>query len=572
MNRSSSYGWLIAIVLLISLGLRVAVSLGQPLIGHTLNDDALSHLLVTSVALGQTPVSAHKFLPIFTYGNELDRDIDDLPGAAARDREGRYYYTSFPPGAFALSYFGERLLAPALLAAGWSEEQSRIDALRLLSALLGSVAALTLAGLLHAIALEKVIRTPECSDVSSLQGSELSAVVGLLFFVSTFEFSKSYGVSLWAQQYHFILIVVLIFLFVRGHLITFAGLLLLGGLLEWTSYVVAGGFFLLSAFYWHQRGAKWMGAIALSVLAAIGLLFFWQTRNLALADILANLARRSTARTGYSPHGLAWLGIAYAISIGPAVAILLLWCGAFVRFGRKTAYIWPCKNGLFSTQPSIIVVTVVVIAVSCLENILLVNHATEYSFDRLKGMALIAVLMVVLMPMVSRAVVAISCALFFVGALVNAAILGLPVHTNADQYQHLRNLFRPLAEMDPQHRAVRYATTRVRGAAIYYSGGNIVELPYSGVLSDTLDLVRRDLTMRHVQEGILVNIDDEALILPGAGSHLQGTQIGIGGVSILNALKGLLGWPVPPLTPMEVIYCRIDAAADSTSACYSRLL
>lgn len=572
MYRNCSYGSLIAIITLASLGLRLSVCFDQPLIGHTLNDDALSHLLVTSVSFDQTPASTHKFLPIFSYGNELDRNIDDLPGAAASDSEGRYYYTSFPPGAFVLSYFGERLLTPILSAAGWSEEQSRIDALRLLSVLLGTVATLALACLLRAIALERVTGAPRGTDTSSQHTAEFSAVVGVLFFISTFEFSKSYGVNLWAQQYHFIVIFLLIFLFARGYLIAFAGLLLLSGLLEWTSYVLAGGFFMLSALYWQRRGVRWMLSIVLGVFAAIFLLLFWQTRNLSLADVVANLGRRSTARTGYSPGGLAWLGVGYAISIGPAVAILLLWCGAFLRFGEKKADAWFLRKTLSSSQPSISVVAVFVISVSCLENLLLLNHATEYSFDRLKGLALIAVLMVALMPLVSRTVVAIGCALFAIAGVVNAALLGLPAHIHADQYRHVRNLFRPLAEMDVHHRAIRYATTRVRGAAIYYSGGNIVELPYSETFTDTVTLVRLDLATRNVQEGILVNVDDEALILPGAGNHLQGTQIGLGGVRILNLLKVLVGRPVSPIVPTKVSYCRIDVDADTAPDCHTRVL
>lgn len=68
-----------------------------------LNSNATWHVLLTVGAYDETPASVHKFLPIVSLGDEMDKHIQWAEMVA--DEEGNYYYTSFSPAGFALPYF-----------------------------------------------------------------------------------------------------------------------------------------------------------------------------------------------------------------------------------------------------------------------------------------------------------------------------------------------------------------------------------------------------------------------------------------------------------------------------------
>jgi hypothetical protein len=68
-----------------------------------LDSNATWHVLFTVQAYDETPVSVHKFLPIVSFGDELDKDIQWAEMVS--DGEGNYYYTSFSPAGFVLPYF-----------------------------------------------------------------------------------------------------------------------------------------------------------------------------------------------------------------------------------------------------------------------------------------------------------------------------------------------------------------------------------------------------------------------------------------------------------------------------------
>lgn len=72
-----------------------------------LDSNATWHVLLTVQAYDETPVSVHKFLPIVSLGDEMDKYIQWAEMVA--DKEGNYYYTSFSPAGFALPYFFMKL-------------------------------------------------------------------------------------------------------------------------------------------------------------------------------------------------------------------------------------------------------------------------------------------------------------------------------------------------------------------------------------------------------------------------------------------------------------------------------
>ena len=67
-----------------------------------LNSNASWHVLLTVQAYDETPASIHKFLPIVSLGDELDKEIQWAEMVA--DEQGNYYYTSFSPAGYVLPY------------------------------------------------------------------------------------------------------------------------------------------------------------------------------------------------------------------------------------------------------------------------------------------------------------------------------------------------------------------------------------------------------------------------------------------------------------------------------------
>lgn len=67
-----------------------------------MNSNASWHVLLTVQAYDETPLSVHKFLPLVSLGDEMDKDIQWAEMIA--DEEGNYYYASFSAAGFVLPY------------------------------------------------------------------------------------------------------------------------------------------------------------------------------------------------------------------------------------------------------------------------------------------------------------------------------------------------------------------------------------------------------------------------------------------------------------------------------------
>lgn len=71
------------------------------------NIDATYHTLLTMKCYEETPIYVHKFLPIVSLGSEDDKNISW--GACVSDEVGNYYYTSFSPAGFVAPYLFVKL-------------------------------------------------------------------------------------------------------------------------------------------------------------------------------------------------------------------------------------------------------------------------------------------------------------------------------------------------------------------------------------------------------------------------------------------------------------------------------
>ena len=370
---SSRVRWTFGIVFVLMLVFRVAyVAPGEFLLGYHANEDALTHMVVTSnlIAGGHAELG----LPVFTFPGESNRGIDNLPGAGRFSPDGRFYYTSFPPGSFLLTAGIGKLAGLR-----WTPFSARC-----LAIILHLAVALLTAGLVREIARSLGSAGTSAND---------SARVAFMLTFTTFELARSYTFSLWGQHWIQLPLLLVPWLFLRnsrGWL--FHLLVLVMPLIEWTGYVAnAGLFFVLLADWRIRRGwqdappapSRRFPADALAVflltLAAGCVQAVWFGGLLGFEAYFSALADRREFR-GTDALSLVKLPFATLISLGPLLLVPALW-------------IWKSRRTLpvtfKTTTASILANPVVAFALAmlllpCVENLLLSNHALTYSFDRIK--------------------------------------------------------------------------------------------------------------------------------------------------------------------------------------------
>jgi hypothetical protein len=479
--------WFVALVV-VGLATRWWVVKDRPLSGYLDNEDAAAHVIATSVAYTQTPASAHRYLPIFTLGRPTDKGIDDLPGASAADRHGNYYYTSFPPLGFVVPHaivhtLTGKPLTPASL--------RRVN-LGLHGLLLG------VSVWLFSLALGDVT----ADRTARLMGAVAAGVV----LCSAREMLGSYAISYWAHQlYQVIFALQLVCLCTRRVGIGFAVLCVAGCLTEWTAYVVNAGVVVFALLKYRaggdRRDALAAGIAAGATVAGGLLLLAWVTSVVSLPDYLASLTGRFTSRQGEA-DGLVALATGYVRSAGPFVLLALL---AGLRGLRPLADCEGYDRGigtLLTRYPRITTVGALV-AWSLVENVLLVGHATFYTFDRIKFVYLLAVVAAVLVARSGSRT--LLFALLFAGTLTTFHFAATarakgPFH---QAWCHHDTYFGHLARMAaPAGNELVFTNQYVRGAKIYYAGRNVVEIRGPNHPKESLLDVRQEVLARSRAAGV----------------------------------------------------------------------
>ncbi len=120
-DRASSF-WrscrsvLLVLPALFALSVAVRIpQLQQPL--HMVNEWLTAHVLTTLTIWDTGGISTYGYNPVYTFDNDADRHIQSLTSGIA-DKEGNYYYVSYPPLTFLLPYavFSMLGVGPSLIA------------------------------------------------------------------------------------------------------------------------------------------------------------------------------------------------------------------------------------------------------------------------------------------------------------------------------------------------------------------------------------------------------------------------------------------------------------------------
>lgn len=329
------------------------------------NSDATWHTLLTIRAYDETPISDHLFLPIVTLGDEDDKGISW--GATLPDDKGNYYYTSFSPAGYFLPWLFLKVVKLPVDEMG----------LYVFNTFLFSLSAILLIYLLNLIYKGEKCRYLLC-------------LIGGLCYISVPEVLHGMGIVYWHQslmQVTLLLQIIMFYKYItdnsRISRYLFYILAVLNPYIEWTGYVANVGFALAELIrYWKiDRKRGFLNAVMLGVLTVLSFGLFsvhylLRVDASAFFDVLKSrfMARNVTTEIALtSVFGSYYRSFMY---LWVLLLFLLIYC--FVKNGKLEL-----RHGLLFLVFGFLV----------LENIIMKEHALTYSYDRMKVIFVIILLL-----------------------------------------------------------------------------------------------------------------------------------------------------------------------------------
>jgi hypothetical protein len=353
---------------MITLGLRIDMFSGD---SAAQGLEATYHVLWTAKALAESDSSAHFYLPTVTLIPEPGNPI--RWGATVPTPAGASIYTSFPPLGFLLP-------AVALQAV----DGGSFASLGLMNSLVGLVAALALAGLARAMVLRIGAVHDDHGPEARWRHGWVVFVLCAVSYLLAREVLVSHGPVVWAHSMSQIALITGCWLAFRiftrrGSVGTVVGIVLVALLypsLEWTGFVFNAGLILALVYdgVRRQGGALALsaaGGVVLATLAAGALLLVHFSAAIGIEPLLEALRGRAAARD-YDHRALLGLPLGYFVSFGallPMAAIGLWWMLSTPREHVPDGRFW---------------LLIFVATFPMLENVVMMQHAYQFSFDRLK--------------------------------------------------------------------------------------------------------------------------------------------------------------------------------------------
>jgi hypothetical protein len=330
------------------------------------NLEAPYHVLLTMRALGASSASEHYFLPTVTLGSENDRAIPW--GATLATSRGQQIYTSFPPAGFVVPY-------AILLVLGITPS---LTSLAYVNAGIGVATAWLLYALLHMLLGSLGLR-----GWTAVGGAWAGCLVGIF----SREALQSTGVAYWSQSLYHPVLLLTIWAFLNHYrrrdarsLWILALLAFVGPLIEWTAYATNMGLVVVSllARIDEKRLTRYISWTTISSGGLMLLHFAWALGASTLAQTMRN---RFAGRSAYA-GSLVSLLQGYALSFGAFLLVLLLLL-AFLSLRKRHA-------AGFETEVEtkdgtrLVAMALGLSAFALTENLLLMQHASSFSFDRFK--------------------------------------------------------------------------------------------------------------------------------------------------------------------------------------------
>lgn len=359
------------------------------------NLEASYHVLLTLEALDASPGSDHSYLPIVSLGRPQDKGL--VWGLTVPSSKGDYFYTSFFATGFLLPYAALKSVdAPFTL-----------RNLALFNGMLGLAGSL-LFFLLAYRATEAL--TPGRSR------NMLDSIIASAPMIFSKEALSSTGLIYWHQCiFQLVLIGMALSLLnlltkadrQRSAVALLLFLAFLGPLLDYTAFLANAALTGLFWFKWptgQSRKALAVG-VATATIFAVSTTIAHFAIQIGGENFLTSLVGRFGPRT-LSPEPLT-MPIGYLLSYGSFLIVFAFaaWVSVQFLFARREE----------SSVRAVICLLFFVVG-ACLENLLLFQHASQFTFDRFKFAIVIGLLTVIalqIMPLHKRlwltGLVALSC-------------------------------------------------------------------------------------------------------------------------------------------------------------------
>lgn len=335
---------------------------------RAMNQEASYHVLLTVNALGEGKISNNFYLPTVSLGRESDKNISW--GAALPTPTGDYIYTSFTPPGFLVPYI--YFLSTNI--------NIGIRELAYLNASIGALTALIVFCFLYSLGN----LGEERAFISSV-----AAVFASSIGIFSRESLLSHGVNYWSHSIYqpiFALILLCLFKFIsapddsRAYRLYLPAITILAFLLawtEWSGYIANAGIILALIIF--NNGKPIFKYLAITIFGATVLAGVTTVLHFGFAlgfkAVVLNFIYRFTSRSA-SAGNYSELIDGYVISYGAFIIVFVL-C-VFLVFSKLSSRI---------NDESKFSVPVFLIFVACfplIENAVMLQHAAQFSFDRLK--------------------------------------------------------------------------------------------------------------------------------------------------------------------------------------------
>lgn len=369
------------VLIVLSVVLRVRIIRDRPVVGRSMNDEAAAHVLTHCLAYHEYPWAVHHGLPIANLRGEQPIPAEEY----LDDHQGHSFYGSFPPLAF--------VAANAWFEASGTEPN--LPGLRVLNVVLQILSCAAFGYLVWTIA-------PAATDRRTK--SVVTAASCCLFFFCTETF-RSYTFSHWAQHWHLpMLFLVIAQAAKQRYNFVYYSFLMLGCLVEWSAFTLGIG--CAAMLFWHYVATRERRYLVHLLLTCAGLalsgvlLLAWFNQAIPWQEFLHFLRSRSSSRSIVSHPQLHMIPVIYLSAVIstviPVAAILAAKCWEWKSGPRPQATSnsdsgvarpakWPAlQQWLLGPAGT----TVILFCFALLENVLILQHVMEFTYDRLKFVGL----------------------------------------------------------------------------------------------------------------------------------------------------------------------------------------
>lgn len=334
------------------------------------NLEASYHVLLTIKALKSNPIENHWFLPTVSLGQSLDKNIPW--GATVPTQTGDYIYTSFTPPGF---------LAPYIVFNSLKLEVSEKNLARF-NFILGSLVSL----ILYALLVKMLLLSGYNHQIATA-----GAILGITVSIFSKEVLQSHGLVYWSHSLNQLILISGLYLLLsylnanssrnsnkNKYAAGLVFAVFLGAWTEWSGYIFGIG---LAILFWFgimmekpQKGLSIKLLIAVATAGVLTLVHYGLAVGFepTVKALIKSYFSRNTTSTD-----VIILLYNYVLSFG--LFLLVIFAAVTIPFFLQNTNINETQATKFN-----VAFLFFAAAIPLFENIIMLQHAVQFSFDRLK--------------------------------------------------------------------------------------------------------------------------------------------------------------------------------------------